>query len=133
MKVSELQLSSRLYPLQNKPLSPSRIKSNAPGNKERQTFSEILNTKLGNASDIKFSAHAVRRLEERRVDMSDNALSRLSEGVQQLDAKGSVNSVILMDQTAFVVSVKNRTVVTAVDNGNAGSNIFTNIDSVAIV
>ena len=133
MKVSELQLNSRLYPLQNKPVQSQKINSGNQDSKALKSFSEILNDKLTQTTDLKFSAHAVRRLEERQVDMSAGALNRLNDGLQQLDAKGSVNSVILMDETAFVVSVKNRTVVTAVDNSNAENSVFTNIDSVAIV
>ncbi len=133
MKVSELQVNSRLYPLQNNPVHSQKINSGNQDGNAGKSFSEILNDKLTQTTDLKFSAHAVRRLEERQVDMSSGSLNRLSEGLQQLDAKGAANSVILMDETAFVVSVKNRTVVTAVDNMAAGNNVFTNIDSVAIV
>ncbi len=133
MKVSELQINSRLYPLQNNPLHSQKIKSGNQDSTAGKPFSEILNDKLNQTTDLKFSAHAVRRLEERQVEMSAGSLNRLNDGLQQLDAKGAANSVILMDETAFVVSVKNRTVVTAVDNMAAGKNVFTNIDSVAIV
>ena len=133
MKVSELQLNSRLYPLQNNPVQSQKANLRNQESKEVLAFSKILKDKLNEAQVLKFSAHAVRRLEERNVDMSANTLNRLNEGLQQLDAKGSVNSVILMDETAFVVSVKNRTVVTAVDNTGTGNTVFTNIDSVAIV
>ncbi len=133
MKVSELQLNSRLYPLQNNPVQTQKTTGNTQNDKAVKSFSEILNDKLSKASNLKFSAHAVRRLEERKVDMSAGSIDRLNEGLQQLNAKGAANSVILMDETAFVVSVKNRTVVTAVDKMNAGKTVFTNIDSVAIV
>ena len=41
--------------------------------------------------------------------------------------------MILLKETALVVSVKNRTVITAVDEASAKENIFTNIDSAAIL
>jgi len=133
MKVSELQLNSRLYPLQNNPVQSQKNHIGSADSNTVKSFSEILSDKLTQSSELKFSAHALRRLEERQVDMSSGSLNRLNDALRQLDAKGSVNSVILMDETAFVVSVKNRTVVTAVDNIAAGNNVFTNIDSVAIV
>jgi len=74
----------------------------------------------------------MRRLEERQVALNEDTLHRLDSGLRQLDEKGSRNSVIFLDDTAFVVSVKNKTVVTAVQKEQQG-NVFTNIDSVAIV
>ncbi|HGY55128.1 MAG TPA: flagellar protein, partial [Caldithrix abyssi] len=65
--------------------------------------------------------------------LTDSQLHRLNEGVRQLNARGSQNSVILLDNTAYVVSVRNKTVVTAVNNAAENNNIFTNIDSMAIV
>jgi len=135
LKVSELQVNSRLYPLQNQ-----NIQGPKPGTEKgvqesvsEGSFSSILQSKLDQGNEVKFSAHAIRRMEERHLDLNAGTLDRLNQGMRDLDAKGSVNSLIMMDETAFVVSVKNKTVVTAVDKMGQANNVFTNIDSVAIV
>ncbi|HEX3047301.1 MAG TPA: flagellar biosynthesis protein, partial [Bacillota bacterium] len=57
----------------------------------------------------------------------------LRDAVNKAEAKGARESLILMDQMALVVSIKNRTVITAVDNESLKDNVFTNIDSAVIV
>ena len=76
---------------------------------------------------IRLSAHAQKRLENHPFDAN-----RLKSAVERAEAKGSSESLILVDDLAFVVSVKNKTVITAVDQDRAKENVFTNIDSVVI-
>jgi flagellar operon protein len=76
---------------------------------------------------IRISAHAQKRLENHPFDAN-----RLKSAVERADAKGSSESLILLDDLAFVVSVKNKTVITAVDQDRAKESVFTNIDSVVI-
>jgi flagellar operon protein len=52
--------------------------------------------------------------------------------VGQAEAKGSKDSLILLDDLALVVSVQNRLVVTAMDEQSSKEHVFTNIDSVVI-
>ena len=59
-------------------------------------------------------------------------MARLGDGVDRAAAKGSRDSLVLVDQTAFVVSVRNRTVITAVDREHMREQVFTNIDSAVI-
>jgi flagellar operon protein len=59
-------------------------------------------------------------------------LDRLNGGVARAAAKGSRDSLVLLDDTAFVVSVRNRTVITAVDRARMRDQVFTNIDSAVI-
>jgi len=82
---------------------------------------------------LKFSAHALKRLELRGIQLSTNDLSRLSNAVGQAEAKGSRESLVLMDDLAAIVSVRNRTVVTVLDAKSKMENIFTNIDSTVLV
>ena len=79
---------------------------------------------------VKFSNHAMKRLESRNIELSDNDINRIEEAVQKAEAKGSKDSLVLMDKTAFIVNVPNKTVVTAVEVENSNENVFTNIDSV---
>ena len=52
--------------------------------------------------------------------------------MDKLAAKGGRESLVLVDRMAFVVSVKNRTVITAVDQAGMRDQVFTNIDSAVL-
>lgn len=86
----------------------------------------------GDAFAIQFSRHATKRLEQRGLDMDAARMERLERAVGQAEAKGSKDSLILLDELALVVSVQNRTVVTAMDGQSSKEHVFTNIDSVVI-
>ncbi|GBD46002.1 hypothetical protein HRbin41_00821 [bacterium HR41] len=79
-----------------------------------------------------FSKHASERLARRGIELDPERLSRLAAGVERAAAKGSRDSVVFVDGVAFVVAVKNRTVVTAVDHEHMREHVFTNIDSAVI-
>ena len=83
-------------------------------------------------SSIRFSAHAQTRLHSRQIALQPSHLERLHGAVQKAAGKGSRDALVLMDDMAMVVSVKNRTVVTVVDRENLKDNVFTNIDSAVI-
>lgn len=99
--------------------TPAVTRSNAPGG-----------VSGGDAFGIQFSKHATKRLEERGLDMDAGRMARLERAVGQAEAKGSKDSLILLDELALVVSVQNRTVVTAMDEQSSKEHVFTNIDSV---
>jgi flagellar operon protein len=79
-----------------------------------------------------FSKHALARVQRRGIELDSTTLGRLSQGVQRAASKGSRDSLVLVDGTAFVVSVSNRTVITAVGSEHMKDNVFTNIDSAVI-
>jgi flagellar operon protein len=97
------------------------------------SFNQVLEQQLGSATELKFSAHAQERLQSRNISLSTEDLVRLKQGVAQAAAKGSKESLLLKDGVAFVVSVRNQTVITAVDAASMKGNVFTNIDSAVIV
>ncbi len=82
---------------------------------------------------LKFSAHATQRLRDRKIQLNPETMSRLNEAVDRAAAKGVEDSLILTDQAALIVSVKNRTVVTAMDRKSMAGNVFTNIDGAIII
>ncbi len=86
----------------------------------------------GDAFGLHFSRHAARRIEQRGLALDEGRLERLERAVGQAEAKGAKDSLILLDELALVVSVQNRTVVTAVDEASRKEHVFTNIDSVVI-
>ncbi|MEK8023394.1 MAG: TIGR02530 family flagellar biosynthesis protein [Candidatus Hydrogenedentota bacterium] len=81
---------------------------------------------------LKFSAHAEERIASRGIDISVAQLERLKGAVDRIAAKGGRESLVLVDDKAFLVSVKNRTVVTALAGPNVREGVFTNIDSAAV-
>ncbi len=82
---------------------------------------------------IKFSNHAIDRMRTRGITFSPEDISRLSEAVGKAAAKGSKDSLILMNDSALIVSVKNNTVVTVMDKMALKENVFTNIDSTIVM
>jgi flagellar operon protein len=98
-----------------------------------QSFSQELEKTLSQSQPLTFSGHAQSRLLTRQIQLTDQQRSRLEYGVQQAAQKGSKESLVVMDNLAFIVSVPNRTVVTAVDGANRNGNVFTQIDSAVIV
>ena len=98
-----------------------------------QPFDSVLQTTVDRLSALKFSAHAKERLNLRNINLSTQDLSRITEAVNKAAAKGARQSLLVMDRMALIVSVTNRTVITALDGSNMKENVFTNIDSAVIV
>jgi flagellar operon protein len=82
---------------------------------------------------LKFSAHALQRLQDRKINLDPATLSRVNNAVDKAAAKGVQDTLVLTKDAALIVSVKNRTVVTAMDRGALDGNVFTNIDGAVIV
>lgn len=95
--------------------------------RRQQSLSAAGNEKL------KFSKHATQRLESRGISLSEEQNTRLQSGVEKASAKGINESLVLVDSLAFIVNVPNKTVVTAMDQTETQSNIFTNIDGAVIM
>jgi flagellar operon protein len=87
---------------------------------------------LGRAPNVVFSRHALERLQRRGIELGEQQLHRLGDGVDRAAGKGSRASVVFVDGTAFVVAVPRRTVLTAVDPEHMREQVFTNIDSAVI-
>lgn len=93
------------------------------------SFAEQLRHSSGG---VEFSKHALQRLQRRGIELNPATMRRLGSGIERAAAKGARDAVVLIDDTAFVVSVRNRTVITAVDSAHMRDHVFTNIDSAAI-
>ena len=97
-----------------------------------QSFSEILEQKkIAERGELKFSKHASERLVSRNIDLSESQKERLNHAVKAAEAKGIKESLVMMDNLAFIINVKNNTVVTAVTGGE--EKIFSNIDGAVVV
>ncbi|HVY78516.1 MAG TPA: TIGR02530 family flagellar biosynthesis protein [Solirubrobacterales bacterium] len=81
---------------------------------------------------VEFSKHALERLQRRRIATDPATLQRLQRGVDLAAGKNARDAVVMVDDTAFVVSVRNRTVITAIDAAQMRQHVFTNIDSAVV-
>ena len=95
-----------------------------------ESFADILQGKVN--QELKFSKHANERLENRSIALSEDQLNRLNKGIGQARGKQIQESLVMMDNLAFIVNVKNNVVVTAMEQGESGQ-VFTNIDGAVIV
>lgn len=98
------------------------------------SFEDVLRqTALERETGLKFSKHASMRLNERDIILTQNHSTRLENGVDAASKKGINDSLVLVDNLAFIVNVPNKTVVTAMDQTETNSNVFTNIDGAVIM
>ena len=100
---------------------------------EKSSFQKILEQKTAvQEGGVSFSAHAAKRLEQRAIDISSEDIQRLSSAVDKAAVKGSRESLVLLNDLAFVVSVANRKVITAMGTEQMKESVITNIDSAII-
>lgn len=103
--------------------------------KPQISFQDVLMQKTlqGQTDELKFSKHATGRLNDRGIELSDSQMERLSDGVRKAQQKGIKDSLVIVDQLAFIVNVPNNTVVTAMDSTETTDNVFTNINGAVIM
>jgi flagellar operon protein len=111
------------------PIEPGKDLGSKPAisGKSSTPFQTVFQEEL---EKVKFSNHALKRLENRNINLSDVDLEKIQNAVEKAEQKGSKDSLVMMKDTAFIVNIPNKTVVTAMSLGNSEENIFTNIDSV---
>lgn len=92
------------------------------------SFQQILQKKL-----LSFSSHAELRLKQRGITFRTEQIEQINEAIDKAAAKGAKDSLVLMKDTALIVNIKNRTVITAMDNESLKDHVFTQIDSAVII
>lgn len=103
------------------------------------SFQQVLKTKRNeylqreSAEGVVFSKHANERLNSRNIQLTEKQMHRLNEGIEQARGKKIKESLVMLDNLAFVVNVNNNTVITALDQKGGTSHVFTNIDGAVIV
>ena len=104
------------------------------GNLKGMSFQEILEQRQAlSTGAVKFSKHAAGRLADRNIELTRAQMERLTEGTAKAQQKGIKDSLVIVDDLAFIVNVPNHTVVTAMDQNETADNIFTNIDGAVII
>jgi len=96
------------------------------------SFREMFSKKLAASHKLNFSRHAQGRMFSRGIELSEESLNRIAEAIDKAQSKGSRETLVLIDEAAFVVSVVNRTVITAFDHDNLRQGVVTSIDSAVI-
>lgn len=135
MNVNNSQFLS-IEQLQDQYLKQQKVNS---GNKSSQgmSFEEILQKQQIQGTSakeaVKFSKHAANRLNDRKIELTEKQLERLNDGTKKAGQKGIRDSLVLVDQLAFIVNTKSNTVITAMDQTEADENIYTNIDGAVII
>jgi flagellar operon protein len=122
---SQIQKLSQLQEAQ-------RIQQNVANNVATATpsFKQVLNgTVAAKDTEVKFSSHAEKRLASRDIELTPEIMQRLKDAISKAKEKGSNETLMIFDNFSLIVSVKNNTVITAVDKSGMKENVFTNIDS----
>lgn len=132
MNISNNQFLS-IEQLQDQYLKQQKV-STTVKTSQGMSFEEILQKhQLQSTEAVKFSKHAANRLSDRNIELTDEQLERLNDGTKKAGEKGIKDSLVLVDQLAFIVNTKNNTVITAMDQTETDENIFTNIDGAVII
>ncbi|MDY5862982.1 TIGR02530 family flagellar biosynthesis protein [Agathobacter sp.] len=118
---------SSIEQMTNQYLNRTKTQKNASS---EVSFEDVLRQKQ---KPLKFSKHATQRLSQRNINLSDEQNVRLTNGVTEAEKKGVNESLVLVDNLAFIVNVPNKTVVTAMDQEETNANVFTNIDGAVIM
>jgi flagellar operon protein len=121
--------------LQDTYLKQQKVSTNN-GTTKGMSFEEILQKQMdasNKSGSVKFSKHAANRLNDRNIELTDEQLERLNDGTKKAGEKGIKDSLVLVDQLAFIVNTKSNTVITAMEQTQTDENIFTNIDGAVIV
>src|SRR5689334_11577062 len=120
-RIQNTRISELLGGQPTAPVQPKKVEGTGPD------FAAVLQDRL------KVSGHAQTRMQSRNIELGQDQWNRVLEGVDRAAAKGAKESLVMVDNAALVVSIKNRTVITAVDQQHLKENVFTNIDSAVIV
>ena len=115
------------------PGRPSLPKETEAQEAGKSTFRQALEEQLQQFSSVSFSKHAVNRVIERKLELSEDNIARLNAGVRLAEEKNLADPLILVDKTAFLVNMKHNKVITTVDAEELRGNVFTNIDGTVII
>lgn len=118
------------------PIGDFTHQNNAVNNASKESskkFGDILKKEIIKDENFTISNHAAKRLQDRNISFTDDDMKNINKGINMAKDKGSKDSLILYKDVALVTSIKNRTIITAVDKNESKGNVFTNIDSVVLL
>lgn len=109
--------------------SPNRSSPDQSTDAKRSFLEELKRAQKQDDSDVRLSAHAEKRIDQRNIPFGTSDRQSVHEAMLRLSEKGARDAVLLNSDAAFVVNVPERTVVTAMDRQEMQDRVFTNIDS----
>lgn len=115
-----------------KPIQLQNNKTIGNPSSGNKAFAQVLE-QIAQNQEVKFSKHALQRLEARKIHLDSKAIDKINEALNKANQKGIKETLILMDNKAFVASVKNKTIITAATDDQLKESIFTNIDGAVII
>lgn len=123
-----------LQPRQARDATPQGV-SNDDFKKQLESLQKVRQDKKAETSSekLKFSNHAIERMQRRGVQFTTDQIDKIESAVQKAAAKGARETLLLTDDAALIVSVKDKTVVTVMDKAALKENVFTNIDSTVMI
>lgn len=125
------QMSEQIRSRQIKAVSNQEAKEKKTETQTGDTFAQVLQKQSAKReNELKFSRHASERLASRNIDLTGEQKERLENAVVKAGAKGIQESLVMLDDMAFIVNIPNHTVITAVND--VDSAVFTNIDGAVI-
>lgn len=134
--MSDLKNMNNDYMLRRSQIVTPKTITNEPNSSTKgvngPSFNDVLN-KIKSSDQVKFSKHAMDRLNSRNIELTDDELGRINDGVDKAKTKGVREALIMMDNKVFVASVQNKTIITAALDEQLKDNVFTNIDGAVIV
>ena len=128
LKIANYQRPVELLEIaQRKQAQSSSVKADG------ESFKDMFSRELGESRPVVISRHASARLHSRGINLDDAKMNRIADAIDKAEIKGSKETLILDDEVALVVSVENRTVITAFDRNNLKEGVITSIDSAVIL
>lgn len=131
MQVSVIYNNKPIMPI-GKPITPTKPAENRNIGKGT-SFDAVFQQELTRQSEVKFSKHAIERLQTRNIELTKDDLGKINEAVNKAAEKGVKETLIIMGNSAFIANVKNKMIITAATEDNLKNNVFTNIDGAVII
>ncbi len=122
LSVGQLYPGAALMGSRLSPVSPPAIGNSKPN------FQELLDENV-----LKFSSHAKQRMSQRGIALQPEQLDKIAGAIDQAEAKGAKDSLVIYRNFAMIVHVPSRTVVTAMEGQGMSNNVFTQIDSAIVI
>ncbi len=115
------------------PLKPDESERRKAPPQAEEAFNRVLEKAQESSRKLHFSAHALQRMAQRGIELTPGELNKVQDAVENAARKGARSSLVLLDESAFVISIANRTVITAMDSEGMKEQMVTDIDSAVIL
>ncbi len=124
----------KIKQLENQIINSSQRNINVKKNNiSNKNFEDIFEKIQSKNNEIKFSKHAISRIDTRNIELNKDELERLKIGFNKAEEKGVKDALIFVGDKAFIASIKNKTIITTFNKEQLKNNVFTNIDGAVIV